>query len=128
MVISNTIKNAIRDWLQVKMNECYKAVTNDTIDMFKFETNWIYEGNLFKQYDPTTGRIIKDQFDNPIKYIPCAVQSITGERREIPNTYIADVSIPIAMLIFDLWTYLTLMTLWLCKGKMRKPLFSNLME
>lgn len=102
MVISNTIKNAIRDWLQVKMNECYKTVTNDTIDMFKFETNWVYEGNLFKQYDPTTGRIIKDQFDNPIKYIPCAVQSITGERREIPNTYIADVSIPIAMLIFDL--------------------------
>lgn len=102
MVKEKTLKNAIAELVQDQLNLAYSEITKDTTQMFKVETNWYYEENNFKQYDETTGRVIVDQYNHNIKYIPVAIQSIVGERVEIPNVYINEIVVPISMLIFDL--------------------------
>ena len=98
---AQTLKKALSDLLSSKLNECYKEITKSDIDMFKVEYNWFYDGNNFNQYD-NNGNVILDEYNHNIKYIPTALQSIIGEREEIPNVYINDITVPISMLVFDL--------------------------
>lgn len=98
---AQTLKKALSDLLREKLNECYKNITGSDIDMFKIEYNWYYDGNNFNQYDEN-GKSVLDQYNHNIKYIPTALQSIIGEREEIPDIYINDITVPISMLVFDL--------------------------
>lgn len=98
---AKTLKKALSDLLSSKLNECYKEITKSDVDMFKVEYNWYYDGNNFNQYDKN-GNAILDEYNSNIKYIPTALQSIIGEREEIPNVYINDITVPISMLVFDL--------------------------
>lgn len=98
---AKTLKNALSKLLSDKLNQCYKEITKSDVDMFKVEYNWYYDGNNFNQYD-NNGNVILDEYNHNIKYIPTALQSIIGEREEIPNVYINDITVPISMLVFDL--------------------------
>ncbi len=98
---AKTLKNALSELLSDKLNQCYKEITKSDVDMFKVEYNWYYDGNNFNQYD-SNGNVILDEYNHNIKYIPTALQSIIGEREEIPNVYINDITVPISMLVFDL--------------------------
>ena len=102
MIKHETLKNTIAELVQTELNNAYTEITKDTVKMFKVETNWFYDGNNFGQYDEETGRVVLDEYNEKIKYIPVAIQSIIGERVEVPNIYINDVIVPISLLIFDI--------------------------
>lgn len=102
MIKHETLKNAIAELVQIELNNAYTEITKDTVKMFKTETNWFYDGNNFGQYDEETGRVVLDEYNEKIKYIPVAIQSIIGERVEVPNVYINDVIVPISLLVFDI--------------------------
>lgn len=98
---TQTLKKAIGDLLNEKLNLAFRDVTKADYDIFKIEYNWAYDGNNFSQYDEN-GHIIQDQYHHNIKYIPTALQSIIGQREEIPGIYINDITVPISMLVFNL--------------------------
>ena len=101
MTKEKTLKNSIAELLQTELNQAYYEITRSNVKMFKVETNWYYEENNFKQYDEATEKVIVDQYNRNVKYIPVAIQSIVGQRVEIPNVYINDIIVPVSMLIFD---------------------------
>ena len=102
MVKDKTLKNVIAELVQNELNKAYNTITQDETKMFKVETNWFYDGNNFGQYDEQTGKIVLDEYQERIKYIPVAIQSIIGQREEIPNVYINDIIVPVSMLLFNL--------------------------
>lgn len=102
MIKHETLKNTIAELVQNELNNAYTEITKDTVKMFKVETNWFYDGNNFGQYDEEIGRVVLDEYNEKIKYIPVAIQSIIGERVEVPNVYINDVIVPISLLVFDI--------------------------
>lgn len=97
----NVLQVAVTEKLSTLMNNAYREYSGlQTMEenYFKFSTILDYNYNGYKQYE-IDGDLITNDRDKPIKYIPVQVGEIMGDREANPDVYIADIVIPISMIV-----------------------------
>lgn len=103
MNLLSTEKNlqlAVVKKLSELFNNAYRVYCKEDFEenAFKFASILDLDYDSYNQYD-IQGDLITDNKGKPIKYYPVQVGELMGDREPNPDVFIADIIIPIAMLI-----------------------------
>jgi len=93
-----TLKTSFVNWFNETINTYWKSTTGITINQIIVSQNYEMINDNWTLCDDNNIPFL-DEYNNEVKIIPCGIQSFIGERREIPNIMIQDITIPIQMFV-----------------------------
>lgn len=93
-----TLKTAFVNWFNTTINTYWKEVSGITVNQIIVSQNYEMINDNWTLLDDNNNPMV-NEYQQEVKIIPCGIQSFIGERREIPNINIQDITIPIQMFI-----------------------------
>lgn len=92
------LKQAFAQYLQTQLNSTWQTITLEDVNRIVVCTNYELDENGMTLLSDDGVPLI-DNYGFYEKYIPCAILSFMGDRREIPNVLLIDAIIPVELYV-----------------------------